>query len=303
MKREEAIKEMREKLPWLTEDTKRLVEALIPELAESEDEKVRKWLLDHAIEMIAGLESDISLSTYDGIKGHDPEAEAELAQWRKAIAYLEKQKEQKDYRKLYEDIAKSKWFKRAYEGKSLGELASSAAWKDEQKEQESAERIEDSVKFEEGFKTGRESGLRDGQKYVLNNLDSYGLCKPAEWSEDDEDNLHRVIRVLEDNDSDWKELSDWLKSLRPQPRQEWSDGDEKQIAQIERIVKNAGCTKMLQEKIHNWFKSLRPSWKPTEKMLEALKWAKCEFHPDCPETMEQLQYLYTELKKIYYDWN
>lgn len=30
-------------------------------------------------------------------------------------------KEQKDYRKLYEDIAKSKWFKRAYEGKSLGD--------------------------------------------------------------------------------------------------------------------------------------------------------------------------------------
>ena len=39
--------------------------------------------------------------------------------------------------------------------------------------------------------------------------------KPAEWSEDDEDNLCRVIRVVEDNDSDWKELTDWLKSLRP----------------------------------------------------------------------------------------
>ena len=38
------------------------------------------------------------------------------------------QKEQKDYRKLYEDIAKSEWFKKAYEGKSLG-------GDDEQKEQ------------------------------------------------------------------------------------------------------------------------------------------------------------------------
>lgn len=32
----------------------------------------------------------------------------------------EKQKEPKDYHKLYADIAKSKWFKKAYEGKSLG---------------------------------------------------------------------------------------------------------------------------------------------------------------------------------------
>jgi hypothetical protein len=71
------------------------IESIFPELTESEDERIRKWLLDYAVEMIAGLESDISLSTYDGIKGHDPEAEAELAQWQKARAYFEKQKEQK----------------------------------------------------------------------------------------------------------------------------------------------------------------------------------------------------------------
>lgn len=37
---------------------------------------------------------------------------------------------------------------------------------------------------------------------------------PQQWSEEDEDNLCRVIRALEDNDSDWEELSNWLKSLR-----------------------------------------------------------------------------------------
>ena len=70
---------------------------IFPQLreSESEDERIRKFLLDYAIEMIAGLESDISLSTYDGIKGHDPDAEAELTQWQKARGYLEKQKEQK----------------------------------------------------------------------------------------------------------------------------------------------------------------------------------------------------------------
>lgn len=46
MDREEAIKEMREKLPWLTEDTKRLVEALVPELAD-EDERIRKEIINY----------------------------------------------------------------------------------------------------------------------------------------------------------------------------------------------------------------------------------------------------------------
>ena len=68
---------------------------IFPELAESEDERIRKFLLDYAVEMIAGLESDISRSTYNGIKGHDPESEAELAQWQKARAYLEKLKQTK----------------------------------------------------------------------------------------------------------------------------------------------------------------------------------------------------------------
>lgn len=107
MDREEAIEIIRRNMP--SDKSLPVYEALhslIPELAESEDEKVRQWLLDHAIEMIAGLESDISLSTYDGIKGHDPEAEAELAQWQKARAYLEEQKEQKPISQ--EDFDKAK---------------------------------------------------------------------------------------------------------------------------------------------------------------------------------------------------
>lgn len=71
------------------------LDTIFPELRESEDEMTRKFLKDYAIEMIAGLESDISISVYDGIKGHDPEAEAELEKWKGVRAWLEKQKEQK----------------------------------------------------------------------------------------------------------------------------------------------------------------------------------------------------------------
>ena len=94
MTREEAIDIIRKNIPHLGIGAVEMTEALnelVPELRESEDERIRKFLLDYAIEMIAGLESDISLSTYDGIKGHDPDAEAELNQWQKAKAYLEKQ--------------------------------------------------------------------------------------------------------------------------------------------------------------------------------------------------------------------
>jgi predicted DNA-binding protein YlxM (UPF0122 family) len=72
-----------------------LTEQIFPELRESEDERVLHFLKDQAIEWIASLEHDISQSVYDGIKGHDPEAEKELERWQTALAWLEKQKEQK----------------------------------------------------------------------------------------------------------------------------------------------------------------------------------------------------------------
>ena len=107
------------------------------------------------------------------------------------------------------------------------EIAEIVAWLEKQKEQKPAEWSEDSVKFEEGFKAGRESGLLDGQKYVLNNLDSYGLCKPAEWSKDDKTvfkNLRRLISFcFAENFVDAQtahDMREWLKtrlkSLRPQ---------------------------------------------------------------------------------------
>lgn len=91
MTREEAIDIIRKNIPHLGIGAVEMTEALnelVPELRESEDERIRKFLLDYAIEMIAGLESDISHSIYDGIKGRDPDAEAELNQWQKARAYL-----------------------------------------------------------------------------------------------------------------------------------------------------------------------------------------------------------------------
>lgn len=58
---------------------------------------------------------------------------------------------------------------------------------------------------------------------------------------------------------------------------EWSEEDEKQARQIERIVHD-GCTQKLQKQIADWFKSLkeRCNWKPSDEQIEALKQAKTD---------------------------
>ena len=93
---------------------KMCLECIFPELRESEDERIRKFLLDYAIEMIAGLESDISLSTYDGIKGHDPDAEAELNQTDEDIITIHMGRVVSD--ELYDQIVKDivKFLERKY---------------------------------------------------------------------------------------------------------------------------------------------------------------------------------------------
>jgi len=87
-----------------------------------------------------------------------------------------------------------------------------------------------------------------------------------------------------------------MEKQKEQKPAEWSEEDEKQIRQIERIVKDAGCSVQLQERIHNWFNSLRPSWKPSEEQMGALSWmlenarGNIDFDP--------LKDLYKQLKKL-----
>jgi len=72
-----------------------------------------------------------------------------------------------------------------------------------------------------------------------------------------------------------------LKSLRSQPKQKWSEEDERNIETIVDIVHRSyapfdtirddypiNCEALL-----SWLKSLRPSWKPSEEQMTALKYA------------------------------
>lgn len=71
------------------------IEMAFPELKKSEDERIRKLLVWQVYRNIEDETNDLAGSIYDGIKGHDPDLEESIEDWKKCLAWLEKQKEQK----------------------------------------------------------------------------------------------------------------------------------------------------------------------------------------------------------------
>lgn len=69
------------------------LEFIFPELAKSEDERARKLLIWQVHRNIEDETNDLAQSVYDGIKGHDPDLEESIEDWKRCLAYLEKQKE------------------------------------------------------------------------------------------------------------------------------------------------------------------------------------------------------------------
>lgn len=87
MTREEAIKKIKKSWDFLGNDEKEILETLIPELQESEDEKMRKWIID-----------DIRYNmNNEPLNNSEYKKKAE-----KAIAWLEKQGEQKPAKNIVE---------------------------------------------------------------------------------------------------------------------------------------------------------------------------------------------------------
>ena len=82
---------------------------------------------------------------------------------------------------------------------------------------------------------------------------------------------------------------------------EWSEEDEKQARQIERIVHN-GCTQKLQKQIADWFKALKNkyTWKPSEEQINTLEqWLKDnQYKGDARYCYPIFDSLYQDLKKL-----
>ena len=132
-----------------------------------------------------------------------------------------------------------------------------------------------------------------GQAECLAWLEKQKEQKPAEWSEEDQLNLNWVIAILNgepcDLDIQVESLIYWLKSLRPQPREEiykaaihdlairFMNYLDENRAEGKMGLSNSECVdinKAFAEK--DWGKIIRyankyqPHWKPSEEQMAAL---------------------------------
>ena len=123
----------------------------------------------------------------------------------------------------------------------------------------------------------------------------------SKWSEEDEEMLSYTISLLSEfkevYEADAHKCIDWLKSIKPQPKQEWSVNDERILYNIHSYIDYAKDSKyhtpekMVEAKV--WLDSLKnriqPHWKPTEEQLMALR--------DAIDNNE-MESLYNDLKKL-----
>lgn len=113
----------------------------------------------------------------------------------------------------------------------------------------------------------------------------FNLQPKQEWSEDDSLHLTNAILCAE---SEWgveSHTAKWLKSLRPQLK-EWSEEDEDYMNAIITIINRetalypkGGATENLNNDLIAWLKGRlksfrsQPHWKPSEEEMQALSWA------------------------------
>lgn len=153
---------------WMSGETHDALETLIPEFGESEDEKIRKGIIE-IIKAVSGPDCDVYLD----------EKKQE-----KYLAWLEKQKEQKPKAKAKSPLSPHELYDAKIEG------------------------------------------ISQGRQDVIDHPEQFGLQKPAEWSEEDEEMLDSIIRVvcgvgIQPNGLREKQVS-FLKSLRPS----WKPSEE-----------------------------------------------------------------------------
>lgn len=264
MTREEAIHEIKQ-WDFINNDEMEALRTLIPELRESEDERIRKALVWH---LKAG-EDFVS----NGVTKEE------------CITYLEKQKYDRmkpiydakesfesalekawnDYHNGYENVDKleddyvecahAKGFREGYLFGLEKQKAQKPAWSEEDKKPIDANHIVNAIlsALSSGLETDEILKARGftyddvekwlystrnpaieyirGQNKIFENPEKYGLSRPTEWSEEDEKNLELVIDCVYDFYPDpvmKYKLKDWLtqRFKSLRPCPSWKPSDE-----------------------------------------------------------------------------
>lgn len=100
----------------------------------------------------------------------------------------------------------------------------------------------------------------------------------SSWSEEDESNLDSAIYYIRREpyrESDVEPIVDWLRNLKdrvqPQPKQGWSERDEKLALSIEQIFNCASLLNIVPdkiEKVKSWLKNLKNRVQPEQEWSE-----------------------------------
>ena len=281
-----------------------VVRTILPELHESEDERIRRTLVEY-------------FGRYNPENKWDDEFS-----FKEVLAYLEKQKDASKaieaVDRIYKytevenvanahDMNDSNPNKKYYCGwnDALGKIAGilqDVYSNEKQKEQKplSTEETElNSIAFLEqmGY-----TCIPPGKE-----------LKPVEWSEEDKENLDKCCAIIAQPDTFFdpyfrQKCLDFLfeisKKFSLQPKQEWSEEDEKilniAIEWAETMSGQCSFVNMSStdfRKIIAWLKSLRPSWKPSEEQMEVLERASTNEYLSAKQ-FDILVSLYEQLKKL-----
>lgn len=274
------------------------IESIFPELKKSEDERIK-----HEIKVILA-NTDFSRFALDYT-------------FADMISWLEKQRDKDkliqelgEYKVKYTQEVLSRQLEKQGE-KNLDNSAKNC--KDEQKPKEKTKIYDsmDDLIADALIEEIEGSELDDRGKYNrIHWIESHR--QKHTWSEEDERERKRVVGLLEGWLSTFKETCYakdckcgivWLKSIKPQPKQEWSVEDR---SKIQRICKYLNEAKKYYADITevreciDWFKSLRPQnrWKPSEEQMEALhnlNLTGCISYVGQGQTLIEL---YNDLKKL-----
>ena len=301
MTREEAIKILASSCIPGSKQTEAL-ETLIPELRESEDERIRKQLID-AIK-IGRSNSGISFTE---------EAASRY------IAWLEKQKEQKELPLMNDDadLYFDTWrqevpvptFRQCFEE---GMRYAQRLQKEQKPVNHNFTTFHRDVVYcamcDKNLDEGLRCNLEIVYKIIKDIVDRTPVVKeqkPAEWSEEDEKMLQSIIKDFRAGKVSTIGQEQWLKSLPErfslQPKQEWSEEDETYLQDAIWCVKQAYKLCKTENdtgtcwSAEKWLKSLKPSWKSSEEQMKALYNV---INPCDYVDKKALESLYEQLKKL-----
>ena len=244
------------------------IDSIFPELQESENERIRKEIIEFLI-WIKEFRNG----------GYEPSGKYVIEDM---IAWLEKQGEQKPADKSEPKFKVGDWIVQ----ENIGVPAT--------KEQRDLL-----------FQKMKEAGYEwDSEKKKLRKMEQNHTW--SEEDTDMIDHIIRCLKrcggdMVAPKQPYQKEI-DWLKSIKPQPKQEWSEEDEWMLNKIIRNIEfPSGVTiyrKPIDEMI-SWLKSLKPQnhWKPSEEQMKHLKSIAVGWHPSLDDC-RILSSLYNDLLKL-----